>query len=74
MLKEFFGFAEHQEKATCGLAYSLTLTRNNDDTIIADARIKIDYIHWYIPHYTHSIQQKGTLSQQILSKTPTELR
>ena len=80
MLKDVFGFAEHQEKATYGLGYKLTLTRNKDDAVIdkanatADARIKIDHIHWYVPHYTPSIQQQSILSKQILSKTPTELR
>ena len=80
MLKDVFGFAEHQEKATYGLGYKLTLTRNKDDAVIdkaggiADARIRIDHIHWYVPHYTPSIQQQSNLSKQILSKTPTELR
>ena len=80
MLKDFFGYAEHQKKATYGLGFKLTLTRNKDDDVIdkanavADARIKIDHIHWYIPHYTPSIQQQSTLSKQISSKTPTELR
>ena len=63
MLKDVFGFAEHQEKATYGLGYKLTLTRNKDDAVIdkaggiADARIKLDHIHWYVPYYTPSIQQ-----------------
>ena len=80
MLKDAFGLAEHQEKATYGLGYKLTLTRNKDDAALhkavtlADARIKIDNIHWYVPHYTPSIQQQGKLSKQISSKTPTELR
>ena len=80
MLKDVFGFAECQEKATYGLGYKLTLTRNKDEAVIdkanaiADARIRIDHIHWYVPHYTPSIQQQSTLSKQILSKTPTELR
>ena len=80
MLKDVFGFAEHQEKATYGLGSKLTLTRNKDDAVIdkaggiADARIRIDHIHWYVPHYLPSIQQQSTLSKQILSKTPTELR
>ena len=80
MLKDVFGFAEHQEKATYGLGYKLTLTRNKDDAVtdkaggIADARIRIDHIHWYVPHYTPSIQKQSTLSKQILSKTATELR
>ena len=80
MLKHIFGFAEHQEKATYGLGYKLTLTRSKDDAVIdkaggiADARIRIDHIHWYVPHYTPSIQQQSILSKQILTKTPTELR
>ena len=79
MLKDVFGFAEHQEKATYGLGYKLTQTRNKDNAVIdkavgiADARIRIDHIHWYT-HYTPSIQQQSTLSKEILSKTPTELR
>ena len=80
MLKDVFGFAEHQEKATYGLGYKLSKTRNKDDAVIdkaggfADARIRIDHIHWYVPHYTPSIQQQSTFSKHILSKTPTELR
>ena len=80
MLKDVFDFAEHQEKATYGLAYKLTLTRNKDDVVIdksggvADARLKIDHIHWYAPHYTPSMSQQAIMSQQILNKTPTELR
>ena len=80
MLKDVFGFAELQRKATYGLGYKLTLTRNKDDAVIdkavgiADARIRIDYIHWYVAHYIPSIQQQSFLSKQILSKTPTELR
>ena len=80
MLKDVFGYAERQEKATYGLGYNLTLTRNKDDAVIdkaggiADARIKIDHIHWYVPDYTLPIQQQSTLSKQIFSKIPTELR
>ena len=79
MLKDVFAFAEHQEEATYGFGYKLTLKRNKDDGVIdkaagtADARIKIDHIHWYVPHYTTSSQQQSTLFNQILSKTPTEL-
>ena len=53
-LKDVFGFAEHQEKATYCLGYKLTLTRNKDEAVIdkvagiADARIEIDHIHWYV--------------------------
>ena len=41
---------------------------------IADARIKIDLIHWYVGYYTPSFQQQGIISEQISSNTPTELR
>ena len=61
LLKDVFGFAEHQEKATYGLGYKLTPTRNKDEAVIdqaggtADSRIKIDHIHWYVAQYTPSI-------------------
>ena len=80
MLKDVFGFAEHQEKATYGLGYKLTLTRNEDESIIdkvpgiANGRIKIDHIHWYVPHCTPSMAQQGILSEQIINNKPTELR
>ena len=34
MFKDVFGFAEHREKATCGLGYKLTLTRNSDNFVL----------------------------------------
>ena len=80
MLKYVFSFAECQEKATYGLGYKLTLTSNTDEAVIdkaggiADARIKIDHIHWHIPHYRASIQQQSTLVKRIVNKTSTELR
>ena len=79
-LKDVFGFAEHQEKATCGLGYRITLRRKKDVAVIdkaggpADARIKTDYIHWYVLHYIPSMQQQSIISQESLNKTPTELR
>ena len=80
LLKDVFRFAECQEKSSYGLGYKLTLTRNKDDAVIdkangtADARIKTDQIHWYVPHHIPSIQQQSIMSKQILNKTPTELR
>ena len=80
MLKDVLGFAEHQTKATYGLGYELTLTRNKDKGVIdkvvgiAEARIKIDQIHWYIPHYTPSMAQQSILSDQLLNNQPTQLR
>ena len=80
MLRYVFGFAEGREKVTYGLGYKLTLTSNKDEAVIdkvagiADARIKTDHIHWYVPHYTPSMSQQAVMSEQILNKTPTVLR
>ena len=41
---------------------------------IADARIKTDHIHWYVPHHAPCIRKQGILSKQILSKASRELR
>ena len=52
MIEDDFGFPKHQERAFYGLEYILTLNRNKDNAVlnkvevIADARIKIDHIHW----------------------------
>ena len=80
ILRDVFGFAEHQEKANYGLGYKLTLTRNKDEVVIdkavgtADVRMKIDHIHWYVRHYTPSFQQQSFLSNEIYKKIPKELR
>ena len=37
MLKDIFGFAQHQEKRTYGLGYKLTLTRNSDNAVLNKA-------------------------------------
>ena len=77
-LKDVFGFAENQEKATFGLGYKLTSTRNSDNAVlnegkaINNGKIKINAIKWCVPHYTPSMQQQSILSKQILNKTPTE--
>ena len=79
-LKDIFGFAEHQEKATYGLGYELTLTRNSDNAVLNKdnstniGKIKINAIERYVPHYSPSTPQQAILSQQISSKLPTELQ
>ena len=78
MLKDIFGFAEHQEKSTFGLGYKLTrigdksVLNKSSSTIIG--KIKIKSIELYAPHYTPSVPQQAILSKQILSKVPTELQ
>ena len=80
MLKDIFGFAEHQEKGTYGLGYKLTLTRNSDNAVLNkakatnNAKCKINSIDWYVPHYTPSLAQEKVLMSQIVNKKPTELR
>ena len=79
-LKDIFGFDEYQEKATFGLGYKLTLTRNSDNAVlnkgnaIKNGKIKVNAEEWYVPHYTLSMQQQSILSKQILNKTPTEIK
>ena len=34
MLKDVFGFAEHQEKATSGLGCKMVLTKNVDNAVL----------------------------------------
>ena len=79
-LKYMFGFAEHQEAATFGLGFKLTLTRNTDnavwnlDNAINNAKIKIKAIEWYKSHYIPSFSKQAISSKQSLIRSPTELR
>ena len=78
-LKDIFGFAEHQEKGTYGLGYKLTLTRNTDnavlnkDNAVANGRVKISSLDWYVPHYSPNLEEYNKLMIQIKKKTPTLL-
>ena len=64
-LKDVFGFADYQDKGTYGLGYRLTLTRNSDNAVlnkgnaINNAKIKINAIEWYVPHYIPYMQQQA---------------
>ena len=74
MLKDIFGFAECQENVTHGLGYKLTLTRNSDNAVLNKgnainiAKIKINSIDWYVPHFTPSLAQEKILMSQIVNK------
>ena len=78
-LKDVFSFAEYQETGTFGLSYRLTLTRNSDNTVLnknnatANAKIKINGIEWFVPHYEPSLEEYTKLQTQIKNKTPTNL-
>ena len=77
--KDIFGFAEHQQVETFGLGYKLTLTRNTDNAVLNkdittnNAKIVINSIEWYVPHYVTSLEEYNKLMDQIYKKTPTSL-
>ena len=64
-LKDVFGFVEYQQKATYGLGYKSSMTRNTDNAVLNKAnatnngKTKINAIEWYVPHYTPSMQQQS---------------
>ena len=78
-LKDFFGFAEHQEKGTYGLGYKLTLTRNTDNAVlnkiaaVNNDKVKINSLDWYVPHYSPNLEEYEKLMIQIKKNTPTLL-
>ena len=45
----------------------------NKDKKINNGKNKINASEWYVAHFTPSNPQQDILSEQILSKTPTEL-
>ena len=78
-LRDIQGFAEHQETATYGLGYKLTLTRDTDEAalnkagVTAKAKIRINSLEWYVLHFTPSLEQYNKLQNHIKHKTPTNL-
>ena len=78
-LKDFFGFSEHQEKGTYGLGYKLTLTRSTDNAVLNKAaatdiaKVKINSLGLYVPHYSSNLEEYTKLMQQIKKNTPTLL-
>ena len=81
-LKDVFGFAEYQQTGTFGLSYRLTLTRKtrktdnavlNKNDATNNAKIKINGIEWYVPHYIPSLEEYNKLQIQLKQKTPTNL-
>ena len=80
LLKDFFGFAEHQQKAGHGTGYSLASSNNSRAAVlnkavpVANAKKVKNNFHCYVPHYAPSNSQEAIISKHFLSKTPTELR
>ena len=80
LLLDLFGFAEYQQQASYSLGFKIILTRNSDNSVLNKDnattidKIEVNSIEWLVPHYAPSVPQKATLSEQILSKPPTELQ
>ena len=78
-LKDNFGFTSHQEKGIYGLGYKLTLTRNTDngvlnkDNAVANGRVKINSLDWYMPHFSPNLEEYNKLKNQNKKKSPTLL-
>ena len=45
----------------------------NKDNATNNAKIKINGLEWYVPHYTPSLEEYNKLMNQITKKTPTQL-
>ena len=79
-LKHIFGFCEDYNKIVYGLKHNLTLTRNNNNDAIyrnatdtagaamADGRIVLDKISWFMPHVTPADKDKMELYKIIERK------
>ena len=56
MLREIFGFAEHQEKATYGLGDKITISRITDYSVLNktnatnNTKTNIIGFQWFLPH------------------------
>ena len=85
-LKEVFGCAEHQENASYGLGYKLTLKGNNENHVLShpagaiDAaslslaeRVIIDDLNWYVPHFTPNISNQKLMLGHIENRAATEI-
>ena len=64
MLKDVFGFSEHQEKATFGLGFKLTLSRNTVNSVLKKdnatngGKTEINSIELYVPQYIPAFHNK----------------
>ena len=81
-LKHIFGFCDDYDKVVYGLKHNLTLTRNNDNDAIfktsnidgvgndavADGKIILSKISWFMPHVTPADKDKMELYKIIERK------
>ena len=79
-LKHIFGFCEDYDKVVYGLKHNLTLTRNDDNDAIfraannaaggavANGKIRLDKVSWFMPHVTPADKDKMELYKIIERK------
>ena len=80
-LKHIFGFCEDYDKVVYGLKHNLTLTRNNDNDaifkapnavggvdVVADGRVILSKVSWFMPHVTPADKDKMELYKIIERK------
>ena len=79
-LKHILGFCGDYDKVVYGFKHNLTLTRNDDDDAIfraannaaggavADGKIRLDKISWFMPHVTPADNDKMELYKIIEKK------
>ena len=81
-LKHIFGFCDDYDKVVYGLKHNLTLTRNNDNDaifktanvdgggndVVADGKIILSKISWFMPHVTPADKDKMELYKIIERK------
>ena len=79
-LKHIFGFCEDYDKVVYGLKHNLTLTRNDDNDAIfraannaaggavANGKIRLDKVSWFMPHVTPADKDKMELYKIIEKK------
>ena len=81
-LKHIFGFCEDYDKVVYGLKHNLTLTRNNDNDaifkapntdgagndIVADGKVILSKVSWFMPHGTPADKDKMELYKIIERK------
>ena len=80
-LKHIFGFCEDYDKVVYGLKHNLTLTRNNDNDaifktpyraggvdVVADGKVILSKVSWFMPHVTPADKDKMELYKIIERK------
>ena len=80
-LKHIFGFCEDYDKVVYGLKHTLTLTRNDDNDaifktnnraggidVVADGKVILSKVSWFMPHVTLADKDKMELYKIIERK------